>query len=193
MRSLVINAQKIHSKLIINKKIVLAIVGVLLVLVAFSLFRNSGSDSQISASTNNQKIQAPSIKARRDINQTFNFSIGENKIAYTIENAELQDEIIIKGQIAKSVKGKSFIVLNLKVRNDSNEVIEVNTRDYVRLTVNGNKNDKLALEIHNDPVLVQPISTKSTRLALPIKDSDKSLNLYVGEINGEKKNIPINF
>ena len=192
MRSFVTNGVKILPKIFKNKKTVLLIVGVIAVLVTFNILKSKSSETE-TANSGDQRIQAPAVKARHEINQTFNFSIEDNKIAYTIENAELQDEIIIKGQIAKSVKGKTFLVLNLKIRNAGNEVIEVNTRDYIRLTVNDDKNDKLALEIHNDPVLVQPISTKSTRLGLPIKDTDKNLVLYAGEIEGKKKEIAVNF
>jgi len=197
MRSFVAFAVKIIPKIfkdtLKNKKIVLLIVAVIAVILIFNLFRNKNPETQIFKRLDDQRIQAPEAKARQDINQSFIFSIGNSKILYTIENAELQDQIIIKGQIAKSVKSKTFLVLNLKIRNDSKEVIEVNTRDYVRLTTNDNKNDKIALEIHNDPVLVQPISTKSTRLGIPIKDTDKNLSLYVGEIAGKKKIISINF
>ena len=178
------------------KKIFAVIVVIIAVITVFNIVRGGKAETKTSSNTHvqNQKIDAPQAKAKQEINQTFTFPIGEeNKIFYTIESAELQDEIIVKGQLAKSVTGKTFIVVTLKVRNDSQELIEVNTRDYIRLTLNGNTGDKIALEIHNDPVLVQPISTKSTRLGLPIKDTDQNLSLHVGEIDGEKKVIPIHF
>jgi hypothetical protein len=50
----------------------------------------------------------------------------------------------------------------------------------------------LAPEIHNDPVEVQALSTKYTRLAFPIDDTYKDLTLYVGEINGHKDAIKLN-
>lgn len=175
------------------KKILLVIIGAIAILAVFNLLKGEKVETNTAATVNGQRIQAPAAKATQEINQSFNFSIGNSKIGYTIENAQLQDEIIIKGQIAKSVIGKTFLVLNLKIRNDTKDIIEVSARDYIRLTANGNNNDKLALEIHNDPVLVQPISTKSTRLALPIKDADKNMVINVGEIEGEKRNIGINF
>lgn len=193
MRGFLQKNAKFYPKIFRYKKIVLIIVGAVFILVLFNLLKGKTTETETQAKSSNQKIQAPVIKARQDINQTFSFSIGNSKITYTVENAELQDEIIVKGQIAKAVKGKTFLVLNLKIRNDSNVVVEVNSRNYIRLTINDNKNDKLALEIHNDPVLVQPISTKLTRLGFPIKDEDKNLSLYVGEIEGRKKEIVVNF
>lgn len=68
----------------------------------------------------------------------------------------------------------------------------MNTRDYVRLIIDGNQEEKLAPDIHNDPVEIQAISTKQTRLGFAIDDNDKSLALQVGEIDGEKEVIELN-
>lgn len=192
MRSFLQYKGKIYPKIYKYKKIIIIIIAVIIVLAIINLLKDD-TKTQNYSGFGDQRINAPSTKAKQDINQTFSFTIGKNKIDYIIENAQLQDEIILKGQIAKSVKGKTFLILNLKIRNNTNELIQVNTRDYVRLSMNDDKNEKIALEIHNDPVSVQPISTKLTRLALPIKDSDKNLVLHVGEIDGKKKNINLKF
>jgi hypothetical protein len=71
--------------------------------------------------------------------------------------------------------------------------IEINSRDYVRLIVDGNTKEMLAPEIHNDPVEAQAISTKYTRVGFPINTSDKNLVLQVGEINGPKQTIKLEF
>lgn len=114
-----------------------------------------------------------------------------SKVRYIIENVEKRDEIVVKGQKARSVKGRTFLIFNLKIVNDFNQVIEIQTRDYVRLSVNGDKNQWLAPDIHNDPVEIQAISTKLTRIGFAINDSDKDLILRVGEIGGEKQEIEI--
>ena len=66
----------------------------------------------------------------------------------------------------------------------------MNTRDYVRLTVN-NGSEWLAPDIHNDPVEIQAISTKYTRIGFPISDTDKKLKLQIGEINGDKEIVDL--
>lgn len=182
---------KLYEKISRPKKIVLLLFG--MTLIAIVLIRNNSKSSPMQSSNSmvNQKILAPTSKASQIIDKTFIFSFGDNKFAYIIESAELQDEIILKGQVASAVKGKTFLIINLKIRNDNEVAFEINTRDFIRLSVN-NLNDKIAADIHNDPVLVQAISTKPTRLGFPIKDTDEHLTLYIGEIQGEKKTINLN-
>ena len=98
----------------------------------------------------------------------------------------------MKGQRARAVQGRNFLILNLKLTNQYTQAIEIKTSDYVRLSVN-NKNEFLAPDIHNDPVAVQPISTKYTRIGFPINDSDKNLMLRIGEIKGKKETIKLSF
>ncbi len=138
-------------------------------------------------------------KASNNIGREFSFPLvnasGEkvSEVRFVFEKAELRDEIIVQGQKANSVKGRVFFVLNLKIINEHNQAVEINTRDYVRLAVSGNESEWLAPEIHNDPVEVQPISTKYTRLGFTINETDKNLTLRVGEISGEKEEITISF
>lgn len=179
--------------------ILIAILTVLAFVIILIIVKGGHSQKQVQlANYNDQRTQAPVTKATAKIDQTFTFPLKDgkgaekNKINYTIENAELQDEIIVKGQRASAVKGKTFLIINVKIQNNSNGEAEINTRDYIRLTID-NKSDLFAADIHNDPVLVQAISTKPTRLGFPISDAYKKLVLHVGEIQGEKKTININF
>jgi hypothetical protein len=183
---------KLLEKISKRKKVVLVLVGMTLVAMVLILSRSKPSSMQSSKQSGNQTVQTPTSKALQKIDKTFIFSFDNSKFAYVIESAELQDEIILKGQVATAVKGKSFLILNIKIRNDNKVAFEINTRDFIRLTVNST-NDKLAADIHNDPVLVQAISTKPTRLGFPIKNTDEHLVLYVGEIEGKKQEIVINF
>lgn len=140
-----------------------------------------------------QEVQG--ARASQNLNREFAVPLknaeGEevSKIRYRIEKAELRDEIIVKGQRATAVKGRTFLILTLKITNEHSQAIEIDTRDYMRLSVNGKGEEWLAPDIHNDPVEVQAISTKYTRLGFPINDNDKNLTLRVGEIDGEKEKI----
>ena len=145
-----------------------------------------------------QRVEIAGAKASADLNREFKFPLRDNtgeqvsEIKFTVNSAELRDEIIVKGKRATAVKGRTFLILNLKVANDFDQTIEIDTRDYIRLTVNGNEDEKLAPDIHNDPVEVQAISTKLTRLGFPINDSDTNLKLLVGEISEDKETIELN-
>ena len=168
---------------------------VILVTAAVQAFRGSDQSGATVLSSNSDDT----AEATYEINKNFDFPLidtNEKKIgtfAYTIQNAELRNEIIVKGQRASSVPGRVFLIFNLQLKNTLKQGLEINSRDYVRLSVNGDKENLLAPEIHNDPVEVQAISTKFTRLGFAINDTDRDLVLIVGEIDGEKQEIPVKF
>lgn len=149
------------------------------------------------SSASEQRIEVQDAKATQELSKEFQFSLnnadGEEvgKIKFVVENAELRDEIIVKGQRATSVEGRTFLILNLKITNEFNQAIEITTRDYIRVAMNGNTAELLAPDIHNDPVEIQAISTKYTRVGFAINDTDKDLILLVGEIQKEKQQIPL--
>ena len=133
------------------------------------------------------------------LNREFKFPLRDQKgkeigkLSYTLKDAELRKQIIVKGKRATAVDGRIFLIINLKIVNDLNQGLEVNSRDYIRITVNGNSKELFAPDIHNDPVEVQAISTKNTRVGLAINESDRNIILQVGEINGKKTIIPLSF
>lgn len=116
----------------------------------------------------------------------------ESFLKYTISSAALTDQIVIKGQKATAIPGRTFLILSLKLENPTQTSLSIRTRDFVRLEPEGSV-DKLAPDIHNDPSEVQAISTKITRVGFPVNDGVRNFKLYVGEINGEKQVIDLNF
>ncbi|OGH10578.1 MAG: hypothetical protein A2857_06840 [Candidatus Levybacteria bacterium RIFCSPHIGHO2_01_FULL_36_15] len=186
---------------LITKKFLLSILAVLLLLSSFLAGRMSALNGFIgtnvlSFGVSDNRVQIPGPKSKQQINKEFAFSIksinGQDlTIKYSIESVEIQDEIVVRGQIARAVKGKTFLIVNLKLKNGSNQNFQVNARDYVRLSSN-NKNDWFAADIHNDPVEIQAISTKDTRLGFPINDNDKNLRLKIGEIAKGKTILNLN-
>lgn len=177
------------------------IVGILVVFIAFFIIRgfvaNQANNSTLGANTQAQKVSIAKPIATETLNKSFDFPLKNaqgkevSKLHYEIQSAELDNQIIVKGEEATAVQGRVFLILNLKIINSYDKAIELNTRDYIRLIVD-NSNDKLAADIHNDPVDVQAISTKYTRIGFPISASAKSLILQVGEIDGTKQSIKLN-
>lgn len=170
---------------------VLLVVGILTIVL-----RSTGSSTPV-LGNGDSRVAIESAKETQKFNKSFSFPLRDgagkevSKVKYEIVNAELRNEIIVKGQRANSVKGRTFLVLNIKITNSFDKAIEITSRDYVRLIV-GDSSEKIAADIHNDPIEVQPISTKSTRLAFPIDDKKQSLQLQIGEINGKKETIALN-
>jgi hypothetical protein len=134
-----------------------------------------------------------------EVNRDFEFPLKNDqnkelgKIKYSIQTAELRKDIVVNGQTAKAVPGRAFLILTIKLSNDLNRSVDMNTRDYVRLATAGKEDEWLAPEIHNDPVEIQAISVKYTRLGFAVDDNDKGFILQVGDINQNKDKIELKF
>lgn len=184
-----------------KKRAIVKISAVLLVLAGLGIFINSSSTGNVNTGGTSKaidsRVQIQDAKLTAPLNKDFTYPIKDNsgkvisKIGYTIESVELRNEIIVKGQRATAIKGREFLILNLKIRNESNKSIQINTRDYVRLSLNNDDKDWLAPDIYNDPVEIQASSTKQTRLGFPISDNDQNIKLRVGEIDGEKTTLDL--
>lgn len=148
---------------------------------------------------NDARIEVRGALATVAVGKTLQIPVLNDKgkvatnVTYTIENAELRDEIIVQGRRMVAIKGRVFLVLTIKLVNEYNKELEIKAADYVRLAVSGNEKELLAPDIHNDPVRVQAISTKYTRVGFPVYDTQKNLVLFVGSINEEKEKIPLQF
>lgn len=181
-----------------RRKVFIYVLLIIVILAIFiwvsNLFKNKSNNFSYNSS-DDQRQEATFAKSIQAINKTYTFPLKDDKnvevskFKYIIDNVALQDEIIVKGQRATAVKGRTFLIVNLKIVNDSSLVFDINTRDYIRLSIKG-ENERFAADIHNDPVQIQAIATKPTRLGFPINDNDRNFVLYVGEIKGEK--VPIN-
>lgn len=180
----------LFSSISLTRIIFGVIVLIIVFLAGFGLGRTTNS------SANSSQFPSPKVIAESKINKSFTFPVTDNSgnvvtsFTYSILSADIQNQIILKGQPATAVSGHSFLVINLKIVNPSNQSLSINTRDYIRLSVN-NSSDTLAPDIHNDPLQVQPISTTPTRVGFTINNSDKNLVLKIGEIKGNKVEIPL--
>lgn len=175
-------------------------IGLIVILfIVFGLVKLNPFNTSASQPATNSKTTIKDALSTTQLNQEFKFPLKDEKdqtigeIKYVIESAELRDEIVIKGKKAYAVDGKVFLILNLKISNESNQNISMNTKDYARLFVNGNEAEPLSPSIHNDPVVVDAISVKPTRIGFSLNKSDKDLKVKIGEIKGEKTTIDIKF
>ena len=185
--------RKINNK---NLPKLLILVGAIVILgyIGYSLVYGT---STTSTEGENGRIKIADAIATTQIDREFSFPIksdtGEDLSQFKImlDKTELRDQIIVQGKRATSVEGRTFLIVDIEIKNEYNRAIEIDTRDFFRLTMNGNEGMMLAPDIHNDPVEVQAISTKLTRVGFPVNDSDKDFVLHVGEINGTKERIDL--
>lgn len=182
-------------------KFALPLVVIVIVVGALVALIKSLPDAQSASPTVTNQVKAPTAVANINLNKSFTFPVKDSKgkktgeFQYTIQNAQLQNKIIVQGNSATAVEGRIFLIINLKIDNSLDKALQLNTRDYIRVVLSGKPDEKLAADIHNDPVDVQAISTKYTRLGLTI-DADqafKPIKLEVGEIDGKKQTIELNF
>jgi hypothetical protein len=153
------------------------------------------------ASSGNNTAEVLGSQTTSEINYTFSDPISKIKnkegnlpsLTFVVQNAEKRNEILVQGKKATAVEGRTFLILNIKVTNPNSEGYKINTRNYFRLATGGNQTEWLAPDIHNDPVEVQAISTKFTRVGFPINLSDNNLVLQVGKVDGDKQQLPLNF
>lgn len=181
------------------KVILPVIIGIVVIAAIISLVR-SLPDAQSKPAESNQ-ANVPNALATINLDKKFSFPLKDDKgtvvgnFEYMIQSASIQKQIIVQGQRATAVNGREFLLLNLKITNNLKKTIQLNTRDYIRLVVASNKDEQLAPDIHNDPVEVQAISTKFTRVGIALDEADtkKTINLKIGEIDGTKQDIDLNF
>lgn len=180
-------------KKIIPLAILFIAIGVTILISARALRASTQTTSQ------DARVQIKGPKASTTINKEFSFPLLDAKgkeitrLTYLVESAELRDEIIVKGTRATAIQGRTFLIVSIKISNNFDKALQINARDYIRLAVNGENEELLAADIHNDPVQVQPISVKTTRIGFPINDTDKNITLKVGEIKGDKEDINLSF
>lgn len=185
--------------LLTRKRLLAIFSGLILLLLAFwvvgqkAVKTNGSTTASLSQTLTNQQILKQNIERSFDFPLKDNKGVEVGKFVYQIESGEIKKSIVVKGKVLTAVEGKTFLILNLKLTNELNKNIQLNSRDYIRLSLANEGNEWLAPEVHNDPLEVQAISTKYTRIGFPISESDKNFKIQAGEINGEKTVLDLNF
>lgn len=177
-----------------NAKRILLIVALLLLMAAIPFIIRASNARRAAAPTAGNTKGVANVMIGKSY--TFNARNDQAKIVdkrpvkLTFTNAELSKSILIKGQPATARDGKAFLIVNIDLENQYQERYYLPVNDLVRLV----ESDKLrAPDVHNNLVLIDPISTKSTRIGFLIDDGTKQFTLRIGELNGEKQNIDIKF
>lgn len=174
------------------KPLFLILGGALLSLTAFLVGREGAEGKK----SERLSSPLPAISlAKKEINREFSLELKDKertKIAYLVESAELVGEISVRGERVKAAPEKTFLIFNLKINNNGKQGIQINSRNFVRLSLPG-KEEWLAPEIHNDPVEVQAIATKYTRIGFSVNRSEKQFKVRLGEIGGDKVSFDLFF
>ena len=177
-------------------KIKIAVVGFLVVLLALGGFYLSGLRKANKLSPSGNRQVASEVTATADINQQFEFK-GINSrsqpksLKLTLVNVERKDEIKVKKEPRRASKSRDYLLIRIEIENSHPEKIALVTSNYIRLE--GENGKLFAPDYHNGNVVVDPISTRRDTVVFTVDASRKSFIFQVGELEGEKQKIEVNF
>lgn len=182
--------KNVLAKLSVKKKIAIILVIALGGFFVFnSFFRNSNANSA---------TDVKSISVAMDNN--FEFSAKDNqgkaatsKVKMKISKAEKTNQVLVKDQSYTARNNKLFLILNLELKNDVSHQVNLLPGDLVRVTYNGDEENKFAPDLHNNLVPIAAISTKNDRVGFVIPQDTKEFKVYVGELEGKKEIVTITF
>lgn len=136
----------------------------------------------------------------QQVNKSFDFPAVNNqgktvtqKIKMKITTADRTNQVLVKDQTFTAKNNKLFLIVNLEFKNDATLPLNILPGDLIRMSINSDKENKFAPDLHNNLVLVSAISTRVDRVGFVIPDTTKSFKLYIGELEGKKEEVSINF
>jgi hypothetical protein len=134
------------------------------------------------------------------VDRSFNFSAFNNqgkqatsKIKLKIASVDKTNTVLVKDQSYTAKNNKTFLIVNLELKNDASSPLNIIPGDLVRIAINNDEESKFAPDLHNNTVTVAGISTKLDRLGFVIPEETKNIKIYVGELDGKKEEINISF
>ncbi len=177
------------ASIIRHKKIIGGIAVVALLVLGSGILRAKNSNVQ------STKPKSTVI----NVDKSFDFSALNNqgkpvasKIRLKIATVEKTNQVNVKDQTFTAKNNKIFLIVGLELKNDATLPYNILPGDLVRLTYNGDEENKYAPDLHNNMVTVAPISTKIDRVGFVVPENAKDFKLYVGEIEGKKEVVNIN-
>jgi len=174
-----------------HKKIVIASVFIVLIVFVAGFTR---------VKKNNVDSAAPKVITAK-IDKSFDFSALNNqgkpvyntKIKFRVVSSEKTNQVTVKDQVYTAKNNKLFLIVNLELKNDASSAYNILPGDLVRLTYNSDSENKYAPDLHNNLVNVAAISTKIDRIGFVIPDNAKDFKLYIGELEGKKETVSVDF
>ncbi len=187
------------KRLVRNKRFVFLII-TFLIIASGSYFAFIKEDKAQGSS--NPKSIATSPEKKVDLNREFEFDIQvindqgnflttKEKIKFILTDAELKDEIKLKGEPKKANDGQQYLILRIELQNNSSSRLAIISNKYIRLTDPDGK--KYSPDFHNAMIAIDPLSVRRDLVAYIVNTSTKTFNFQVGELDGDKQSIEIAF
>lgn len=184
-------AKEVVVKVIKSRKKLFIVIAVLLILISIYSIKIKGPSKPQAVKPKTESTQ---------VDKSFEFPALNNqgkvtnfKIKMKITNAERTDQVMVKDQNYTAKNNKLFLIVNLELKNDATQPLNILPGDLIRLSYNSDEDNKYAPDLHNNLVATAAISTRIDRVGFVIPDNIKSFKLFVGELEGKKESITVNF
>lgn len=165
---------------------------VVLVALAFGLSNPNSSIPLVSGVNQTNFSPAKQTTLNRKFEIPIRKQTGEttgNNLVFSLTTVDQSNRILIQGKPATARATKTFIILNMEVQNSTNDQLTVKPVDLIRLIATDGKS--FAPDVHNNDVIVEPISIKRTRVGFVVDENQTNFKFTVGEINGQKETIEV--
>jgi len=178
-----------------KKRVVLVLIIIVIGLIGFGLSSRRGEQKQDESGeqsgSENVNLGAVEVGASFTFLATDSRGNDGGEVNFRITKAEKTKEVLVQGRPANAKGEKAFLVLHIEIDNSETEKRYIAPVDVLRLV--GEDDEKFAPDIHSEVVEIQPISTKITRVGFVVSESQNSFVLQIGELEGEKQSLEINF
>ncbi len=180
------------------KKIVIGlIIATVLLLIGITAKARLNQVTNVSSPQVNTQSVDEAPLATTDLNAHYNFVATDasgnpaDQVGFLITKAEKTKQVLIQGRPANAKGDKAFLVLHIEIENASTNKLYLAPVNLLRLVDDQGK--KFAPDIHSDTVEIQPISTKITRVGFVVLADQPHFLIQVGELEGDKQDLEINF
>lgn len=161
---------------------------------AFAALKATGGDPQAVVGG----VATNSVGGQVNVNRKFEVPIktkegketGE-KLLVTVTMIEKTPNILIQNKPAKTKEGKTFLILNMEIQNDTKTQLKVKPVDMVRLVGEDGRN--YAPDVHNNEVNAEPVSIKKTKIGYVVDEPQNKFKLLIGEVRGSQETIEVEF
>src|SRR3989338_5640105 len=173
-----------------KRKLLLVIAAILLLIIVGEIF--------LRARFSGNKEAAKTLST--NVNKSYEFTALDNlgkkttgKIKLKVTTAEKTNQVLVKDQVYTAKNNKLFLIVNLELRDDATTSLNILPGDVIRLSLDNDKETRYAPDLHNNLVPVAAISTKVDRIGFVIPDTAQKFYLFIGEIEGEKQEVSLDF
>lgn len=169
-------------------------VGILVIIVALVIYNKTLLRKDTAGSAGAVKITTVKI------DKGFEFpalnSQGKSvkdKIRLKIITAEKTNQVLVNDKSFTAKNQKLFLILNLELKNDATQPLNIIPGDLIRIAYKGDEENKFAPDLHNNMVPVAAISTKIDRVGFVIPETIREITISIGELEGKKETVEISF